>query len=236
MALFLLFVVQITIGQSNKEQMIEAIISVNAIALENVNIINSRTEVATRSNKDGFFKINVKLDDALVLTAVNLVSRTKIITDDDLKLKVIELKMTVSTTQLKEVIVVTNEGLTEENQRIVPHGQRKFTPAERKLYTANSGLLDPLLNKISGRLSMLKKEIVVERNEKLLLNIDRLYLDNYYTEVLKIPQNYIKGFQYFLLDDVEFIKALQSKNKTMTLFLVKKLAVAYNEIVKIEEK
>jgi hypothetical protein len=83
---------------------------------------------------------------------------------------------------------------------------------------------------------MLKKEVVVEKNEKLLLKLDGYYEDKYYTDVLKIPQEYIKGFQYYLIEDVDFVRALQEKNKTMTLFLVKGLARNYNEIIQHQQK
>jgi len=47
---------------------------------------------------------------------------------------------------------------------------------------------------MSGRITMLKKEIVVEKKEKLLLKLDGYYEDKFYTDVLKIPQDHIKGF------------------------------------------
>ena len=78
---------------------------------------------------------------------------------------------------------------------------------------------------------MLKKEAAVERNEKLLLRLEGLYEEKYYTEVLKIPKDYIKGFQYYLIEDPDYVKALLAKNKTMTMFLIKRLAVTYNGII-----
>ena len=65
---------------------------------------------------------------------------------------------------------------------IIPYGQKKYTPAERKLKTAGDfkpihllGLLggafalDPIINKINGRTKKLKKEIKVEGKETYLL-------------------------------------------------------------------
>ena len=176
----------------------------------------------------------VRSGDILVLSAVNLETRRITLTKENLKSELLQLKMNPKITPLKEVTVNEHPNINSENLGITPHGQKKYTPAERKLYTATTGILDPLLNKISGRTAMLKKEVAVERNEKLLLRLDGFYENKYYTEVLKIPQDYIKGFQYYLIEDPDYVKALLAKNKTMTMFLIKRLAISYNEIIHMQ--
>jgi hypothetical protein len=233
--ILLLFFTQLVLGQTNSDKLISARIVVDSTNVENVNIVNTRSEKTSVSDKNGYFQINVKVGDVLVLTAVNLETRSKKINEEDLKTEIVILKMTPKVTQLKEVNVNDNANINAENLRIIPKGQKQYSPAERKLYTDKSGLLDPLLNKISGRTTMLKKEVQVERNEKLLLKLDGYYEDNYYIDVLKIPKEYIKGFQYYLIEDEDFVKALEAKNKTMTLFLVKRLAANYNQILSNEK-
>lgn len=233
--ILLLFFTQLVLGQTNSDKLISARIVVDSTNVENVNIVNTRSEKTSVSDKNGFFQIVVNVGDVLVLTAVNLETRSKKITDEDLKTEIVNLKMTPKVTQLKEVNVNDNANINAENLGIIPKGQKQYSPAERKLYTAKSGLLDPLLNKISGRTTMLKKEAQVERNEKLLLKLDGYYEENYYLDVLKISKDYIKGFQYYLIEDEDFVKALEAKNKTMTLFLVKRLAANYNQILSNEK-
>jgi hypothetical protein len=41
---------------------------------------------------------------------------------------------------LKEVVIDENSQISAENLGIIPYGQKKYSPAERKLYTARSGL------------------------------------------------------------------------------------------------
>ena len=137
---------------------------------------------------------------------------------------------------LKEVIV-NESAISAESLGIIPYGQKKYTPAERKLYTATSGGgIDGLLNTISGRKAMIKKEIIVEKKEQSLARLGILFEDKYYTENLKIPSEYIKGFQYYCVDDVPFANALSTKNKTLIMFLIVKLAETYNEIIAVENK
>ena len=222
---------QFIFAQSNSDKTIVGRIIADSTSVEKVNIVNTRTDENAASDKYGSFKIAVQAGDILVLSAVNLETRRKTISLEDLKSDVVIFKMNSKINNLNEVIINDNNNVKAEDLGIIPYGQKKYTPAERKLYTATTGLLDPLLNKISGRTKMLKKEIIVERNEKMLLKFDGLFEDKYYTETLHIPADYIKGFQYFLIEDNDFAMALQSKNKTMIQFLIKKLAADYKQTI-----
>ena len=139
-----------------------------------------------------------------------------------------------------KVIVNENPNITAENLGIIPHGQKKYSPAERRVReaTTGSGLvpLNPILNAISGRTTMLKKEVQVEKKERLLLQLDGLFQEKFYVHTLKIPTDYIKGFHYFLIEDTDFVRALKAKNKTLTQFLIKGLAIKYKETLSVEEK
>lgn len=214
--------------------MLNGKIVIDSLSGENVNVLNSRTQKATVSGKDGRFSISVKLGDLLILSSFNLETKRKYIRPEDLKGEIVILKMTLSATQLDEVKVNENAEINAKNLRI-PTAQKTYTPAERKVRTATTGLIDPLLNRMSGRTKMLKKQVLVERNERLLLKLDGLYEDQYYTDVLKIPEDYIGGFQYYIIEDPDFARALEEKNKTLTMFYVKKLAVDYVNLIKEEE-
>jgi hypothetical protein len=65
----------------------------------------------------------------------------------------------------------------------------------------------------------------------MLEKISRLYEDSYFIDKLKIPQINIKGFQYYIIEDKEFVEALNSKNKTLATFLMGQLAVDYLELL-----
>ncbi len=123
---------------------------------------------------------------------------------------------------------------------------KEFTPAERKLAAAGdfrwySPLLIPvggmsvdgLINAISGRTAMLKKELVVERNEMLLESIKLNYDKEFITNRLKIPEAYVEGFYFYILDEQEFLTSFKAKNKTMNEFVLSKLASKYLELKEI---
>lgn len=234
--LLLILLMQITFAQTENIQQIRGKITADSVAIDRINIVNVTTENATVSDANGFFAIPVKVGDILVFTAVNLETLRKKINKQDFLQEVLKVTMIPKSIILKEV-VINESSISAESLGIIPYSQKKYTPAERKLYTATSGNgIDGLLNTISGRKAMLKKEIIVEKKEQLLARIDVLFENKYYTETLKIPSYYIKGFQYYCIDDVPFANALKSKNKTLVMFLIVKLADNYNEIIAVENK
>lgn len=227
--------VQICFGQNGNGKVISGQIFEQSTPIGGVNIINNDTQIATVSDNDGRFSISVKEGDVLVFSAVNLDPVKRRITIADLSLSLLSIKMTAKEIELKEVVVNDNYGITAENLGIVPHGQKTYTPAERKVYTATSTSVDKILNGISGRTAMLKKEINVEKKEMLFRKIEYLFDENYYTERLKIPVNDIRGFQLFCVDDTEFAVSLNTKNKTMSMFLITDLARKYLIILENEK-
>ncbi|MFV5694726.1 carboxypeptidase-like regulatory domain-containing protein [Flavobacterium sp. LB3P122] len=234
--LILFFIVTITFGQTSVKKEIRGKISADTIGVEGINIVNLYTENATVTDKNGSFLLFVKEGDVLVFSAVNLVTLHKRISKQDLVQDIIKIQMTPKSIELKEVVVNENSQITAENLGIIPYGQKKYTPAERKLYTATSGGgIDGLLNTISGRKAMLKKEIVVENKEQSLNRLAPLFQDKYYTETLKIAADYIKDFQYYCVDDDNFTAALKYRNKTLIAFLIVGLSEKYNKIITNEK-
>ncbi|WP_298221233.1 hypothetical protein [Flavobacterium sp.] len=238
--LFFLWLTQAIFAQTTSEKLLVGKIVSENLAVEKVNVLNDTSGKATVTNEQGFFTIPVKVGDALVFSAVNLETKRKVIHEEDLVTEQILIKMSVKMTPLKEVKVNENSNITAENLGIIPHGQKKYTPAERRFNEATTGgglvPLNPILNAISGRTTMLKKEIQVEKKERLLLQLDGWFEEDFYVNSLKIPADYIKGFHYFLIEDTDFVRALKVKNKTLTKFLIKGLALKFKDTLSVEQK
>ena len=225
-----------TFGQIAGEKLLHGKIMVESGNVGGVTIINLVNEKTAISDRNGEFFILAKAEDLLVFSSVNLEYYRRIIDDEDFKVEVLTIKMTAKITELEEVIVNKHPEINAVSLGISPKGIKQYTPAERKLATASSAKLnpqglDPLINAISGRTKMLKKELEVEKKERLLAYIGALFDDEYYGETLKIPANYIKGFQYYCVEEEEFAKSLRSKNKAMIKLLIVPLAEKYNKII-----
>lgn len=232
--MFLVFV-QISFGQKNNSKQLVGKVVEQSTPIEGVNIINNTTQVATVSDAEGNFSITVREGEVLVFSAVNLEPVKRRIVSEDIYPNVMIVRMTAKEVELKEVVVNENANITAENLGIIPYGQKKYTPAERKVYTATSTSVDKLLNSISGRTAMLKKEANVEKKEALFRKLEYLFEENYYTQRLRIPVADIKGFQLFCVEDADFAVSLNTKNKTMSMFLITDLARKYLTILENEK-
>lgn len=232
---------QLSIAQIGIEKRINGQVSSNGIPLEGINIANTSNKIVVVSDSSGAFSIVIKEGDILKFSAVNYEDLRKYINIQEYKLGIVNVELTPKSVELKEVVVNKHSAISAENLGI-PTSKTKMTPAERRLYTAGDfkpiqllGILggslpiDPILNAISGRTKMLKKELSVEKKEFLLVKMEALFEDKYYIETLKIPEDYIKGFQYYCVEDNDFARSLNEKNKTMSMFLIVGLASSFNK-------
>ncbi|WP_317191324.1 hypothetical protein [Flavobacterium agrisoli] len=222
--IFVFLITQIIIGQAFHSKEINGQVVADSVSVEAISVVNNTTQQSTVTDVNGFFSIMIKEGDVLVFSAVNLIGLKKRITPEDMALSFLMVKMQANKVELNEVIINQNSSITAESLGIIPYGQKKYTPAERKIRTATSTPIDGLLNAMSGRTKMLKKELVNEKKQRYLYRLETWYSDEYYTERLKIPLDYIKGFQYYCVENTEFIRTLETNNKTMNMFLITQLA------------
>jgi hypothetical protein len=207
----------------------------DSVSVEGVNVVNLVNEKAAVTDQNGEFWILAKAEDLLVLSAVNFEYKRKLIEEEDLKSELVIIKLIPKVTNIKEVVVNEYAHINTEALGIIPKGMKRYTPAERRFRSSQSGPVDIIVNLINGTTSRRKKELVIEKKERQLSRVAVLYDQKYYVETLKIPQEYIPGFQYYLIEDTAFLAAVNAKNKTMTMFLVTKLATDYLELIKAEE-
>ena len=232
--LFLFLLCQVVFCQNQDRKEIHGVIRVDSTLVEGVNIINEVTEKTTSSDKNGNFTLFLKEGDLLVFSAVNLVTLRKKIVHTDLEKAVLIVQLQTENFPLKEVVVKENSTITAENLGIIPYGQKKYTVAERRLYTARSGLLDRPFNWMSGRTTMLKKELVVSEKEQLIAKLEYLFEESFYIETLKIKKDYIRDFQLYCIENNDFVSSLKSKNKSLSKFYILSLAKNYNKITVYE--
>ena len=226
---------QIVFGQTDGEKLIHGKIVVESGIGAGVNVVNLVNEKSTISDTKGEFYILAKAEDLLVFSSVNLEYHRKQIDERDLKIAILTIEMMAKTTELKEVVVNKYPEINAVSLGISPKGIIQPTQAERRLDAAKSTPVFALINSISGRTAMLKKELEVEKKELLLVKVDALYENEYYVKTLKIPSEYIKGFQHYIVENENFATVVNSKNKTKINFLMVELAVEYNKIISSEK-
>ncbi|MBD3583252.1 peptidase associated/transthyretin-like domain-containing protein [Flavobacterium selenitireducens] len=209
------------------------LVATDSSAAMNVKVVNIVTEKTAVSNASGEFLMEAKPDQMLVFPSENYEYKRYEIQAEDIKKKAVTIVLIPKPIQLDDVVV--NKDISAEAMGFVPKGQKQYTPAERKVYTATSGPVDIVANAISGRTKMLKKQVSIEKKEALFEKLRFQFDDSLYIAQLRIPSDYIKGFQYFCIDDPAVAKALNAKNKPMVLERISQLAPTYLEMIAKEE-
>ncbi len=207
-------------------------------------IINQRTEQSVMSDHLGNFQISAIAGDSLMFSSTETIGHRIVLTDDDLSNEILFVKLEVLVNRLDEVIIYKRSNITSESLGLISKNQKKYTPAERKLNTASnpyevvglraSASLDPVLNWMSGRTAMLKKEVEVEKKEGWLAILSDMYDEKHIVEILKVPAEYVNGFLRYCIENDSFIQSLMANNKGITTFQLTGLAVEYNKIIKSE--
>ena len=214
--------------------------------LEGIYIINKQTKEEIQTESGGYFSIPAAVGDTLMVSSVQFKADKRIVTKEDLCEELLFIKLQLLANQIQEVKIFQYKNINAVALGIIPANQKKYTPAERKLKTASaldaqiglntSLMIDPLLNLLSGRTAMLRKELIVERKETLLQKINNHFDKEFFINRLKIPEEYVKGFQYYTIENTRFAATLNAKNYTLATFILGELAHKYIEIITSENK
>jgi hypothetical protein len=241
--LLFLFLTTLLQGQNSSfSKKINGKIIANNNDLEGVYIVNLKTEKSTSSERGGYFSLNASVGDTLLFSAIQFKGLKVKLKVEDFQKELFFVKLE-SLVRILDVVKINEfKNINEYSLGIVSSKIKHYTPAERKLATASDldatiGLggsmsLDPFLNWMSGRTAMLKKELEIEKKETLMDKINNWFEDNYFTQTLKIPADYVKGFKFYIVQDTKFAESMKAKNKTMATFIMNELAVNYLQLLK----
>ncbi len=199
-----------------------------------VYIINKATGAEKKSDALGNFTIEARAGDVITAYSAKTEVRDFAVSAKSFEENPYIISVNTQTYELEEVVV--ERKVTSESLGLVQPGQKQYTPAERKLFAATSGFgIDAILNAISGRTKMLKRALDTEKKEMLMENIGNVCTEEEIMTEYKIPQEYIRGFVFYIVEDKEFANAVKSGNDTMARFLMTGLATKYREIIANEK-
>jgi len=190
--------------------------------LVGIHIINKTASKYTITNDFGEFLISAKLNDTIVVSGIQYVSKEILVTDVIMQTKAVNVNLEDDINFLDEVVVgkiLTGSLMTDiENSDakrelnfydlgIPGYTGPKKTQSERRLYEAQTGggiiPLNPLLNWISGRTKRLKEQIEREELEQAIAETKAkfsksIFGDNTYSETWQ------NEYFYFCGDDPKF--------------------------------
>ena len=248
-SLFLIIFSNFGWAQISNPKILKGKVVSNAIDLEGIYVINLKTDASTATEKGGYFDIQAKVGDTLMFSALQFKCKKVVLLEKDFGADLFFVRLETMINQIEEVKIIRYNHINAVSLGIIPAGQKHYTPAERRLKTAtgldgtaNAGSMmggsvsiDPLLNWMSGRTAMLKKEVEVEKKEFVLQKLEIMFEHDFFVHKLKIPADYVKGFWYYVAEDKKFVDALNDKNKTMATFILGELATQYLATIKTEK-
>jgi hypothetical protein len=233
------------LAQESVQTYLKGKVSAEMSDIEGIYVVNVNTEATVITDKEGLFSIAAVEGDALLFSAMQYKEFKLVLTCNHFDQDLLLVKMEPVMNLLNEVVVRRYDNINAVSLGIIPKGQKSYTAAERKLKTANSldatasvgGMAggsvsaDPLFNWISGRTAMLKKGVEVEKKNMYIKKLEKMFDENHFLNKLEIPAIYVKGFEYFVVENEKFTKILNSNNKTVIEFLLGELAVKYKNII-----
>lgn len=237
-------------GQSNDLLEVKGQVSAYISNLEGIYVINLQSEETVLTDENGNFAIKANVGDVLVFSGMQFKRKEVLLCAEDFENKSFKVHLAAVFNELNEVVIRNYSNINAVSLGIIPSNQKSYTAAERKLKSATdldpsasagglaggSVAFDPLINLISGRTAMLKKELEVEKKEAYMMLLEKMFDKDHFITRLQLPLNYIKGFEYYVVDNQKFTKILEMKNKTTIEFLLAELAQKYKEIIACENE
>jgi hypothetical protein len=245
-ALLVLFFAPEAWAQENMRKELKGKITSDISGLEDIYVVNRQTEKFTATGAGGYFSIAAQPGDTLMFSSIQFKGKQVVLQPQDFGAELFFVRLEAMIHPLDEVKISRYNEINAVTLGIIPANQKKFTPAERKLaaadgsrnqYGTNTQIsFDGILNGISGKTAMLRKEVEIERKETIMKRIEDLFEEKFFTDQLKIPAIYVKGFLYYIVENNRFTAALDGKNKTMLSFALAELAVKYKDSIAIEKE
>lgn len=205
-------------------QSVSGRISASNRVLSGVEVLNLVSEKSVKSTPMGDFSIEAAPGDLLLFYAAGHEPKRFLIEPEHLG-QTLFVEMIPKPIELDEVVVTYD--INPETLGLVPKGQKVYTVAERRLYTSRSGPLDGLINAINGKTEQRKREVEVEGKFSRRDQLTQMFEPSYFTTQLQIPELYVEGFKFYVLDDSGIIAGLRAKNKYQVRLHLSRLAPEY---------
>lgn len=222
--------------------------------LENIHVLNKTSFTNATTDSLGVFKINAKLNDTIVFSAVQYQVLIKVISEENIKTKTLKARLELFTNDLDEVFLTkqlsgdltkdvsasnakadinfydvgipgyTGKPLTQNENRLNEAG------GNEKMFAVGLGAavnFNKFLNSITGRTKMLKERVRLESNDALLARLKNDLIEDFFTQN-PLPDDKKDEFFYYCQEDPNFRSRFTKSNLEALQFFTDK----YNEFIK----
>lgn len=197
------------------------------VAVQNVNLNKT-----VYTEKGGYFKLPIAVNDTVIFSSENFKPIFIVVTPSDLKSRFLYISLEPNENVLEELVI---DGTIKRNAYLDAKARKAGN--YKKLHTATSGgLISQFINILSGRTKMIKRAIELEEQNDLAEEMINSMSESYFVDELKIPKEYIGGFGFFLIDDIDMLEAVKRRNTFQLEFLLPIKAKMYLEMIKEYEQ
>lgn len=225
----------------------EGKIFADSVETYQVNIININQKIGSVSNQEGKYSIKANVGDSILFTSLQHKTYTLKVEENNLKtttsifleLEINELpEVTINQYQLSGDLSSDIDQVKVDfvDQRQFGFGvPRQLEKVEREIYSANTGMLTPLIYAITGEAKVLRKR---KANADIQSNKNRVLRNvsaDLITKDLNIPRIYVDDFAYFCAEDEQTMTILEKNDPLALIDELKLKAIAYLKLKEITE-
>jgi len=222
-----------TVAQQ-KNDLFAGTVSCNGEVLENINIVNRTQETYTVSAQNGTFFIEAKAGDELVFSSVTYKPKVVVLEIANFK-KPQNIILEIDVKSLEEVVFVKYENIDAVKLGIIKRQPKSFTKAERQYFASTfsgGGPIIGLICALNGQAKYNKKVVEYEKHWQNIALLSKIFDNLFFTQKFFIPAEFVEGFKFYVIENLEVIDALKRKNNLDLEFVLAKLAVEYNNVIK----
>ncbi|GGX21539.1 hypothetical protein [Aquimarina muelleri] len=246
MTKFLLFIfILLSLSVYGQSEILKGKIIADSLQGYAINIVNFTKKTGTTNDENGFFEIPANPGDSIVFSSVQYQIRSIIVHKNQFLENGFTVVLTPVIQQLDQVKVSNVElsGYLDadlktldlspfvDNQILgLPFSDKpQPTLAQRRIYTARSGILDLPINYLNGKLKKLKKIKAIDDLNKIVQKGETTFDPSFFINELKLPENLIPDFMYYCAKDDYFKNRIENSNKLTLVEFFQKKVISYKK-------
>jgi len=215
------FILISVFGFSQEREMLRGKVMYKNIAVPNENVINATTEEVTSTDNNGEFEIIAGKGDILAFSAVNYKFKTVSVTEEILNNNRLVVEVNEKVTELDEVVVTP-----EDRERFIDLREEEFKRTDYEIDESTQVINTALPESVRGMehginfvnifraifKSQKEEETQIEKRIKVSQVLRQVYDDEFFVMDLKIPQDKIDDFLFYVDNKIPFESLIQEND------------------------
>ncbi|GAA4274248.1 hypothetical protein U6A24_14840 [Aquimarina gracilis] len=198
-----------------------------------INIVNYTKKIGATNDRQGSFEIPATVGDSIIFSSVqyeilSLIVNENYLNNDTLKIVLRSVVQKLEEVKVSNVELSGNLDKDSKNIETQPYVDNKIlglpfsdkpqpTLAERRLYTAKSGIIDGPINYLNGTVKKLKRIKKIEDFKNVVNQGEIILTTSFFVDSLGVPKDLISDFIYYCAEDESYNDLLDDQ-KRLELF------------------